>query len=179
MCTHTHSFATIPVIQHRSKFDSSKLKHLPWTWRHLDGRTHRGGKQNLPVAAPRPLLWLFFYFKTSTFSLSKTHGKPINMKYTSSSIDSTAEPPCCTENSPSLISVTRGSGEDTTYHFNKDSERFKDISTQELASQEIHLLNTYCDLQMRCIASINYNANWSFYFRFDFFNGELMVHKNS
>lgn len=93
------------------------------------------------------------------------------MKYMSSSIDSTADPLYTAGISPSLISVAHGCGEDTTYHFNKDNERFKDISTQELHSQDTHSLNTYCGLQMRCVAS--------FYFQFDFFNEKLMVHKNS
>lgn len=79
-----------------------------------------------------------------------------------------------TEISSSLISVTYGCGKDTAYH-----ERFKNISTQKLASKELHLLNTYCDLQMRCVAFINYNAKSSVYFQFDFFNVQLMVHKNS
>jgi len=78
---------------------------------------------------------------------------------TSNDIDSSDKPLHCTEISPSLISVTHGCGEDTTYHFNKDSERFKDISAQELASHEIHLPNTYCDLQMRCVTYISYNVN--------------------
>lgn len=39
---------------------------------------------------------------------------------------------------PSLPSVTHNSGEDATYHFNKDSRASEDITILELASQEIH-----------------------------------------